>query len=143
MQVQKVSQVKVGALLDLLEHLDLEEKLADQDLKVGHATVFTLILHCHCGKVTDFFSPCCWQQVTEVCRGTTACQASLEKRVNMDSLELDFQAQLVLKVHFRIFNIFLLLEGRPGTAFTAYRFIVHNAVDIHEQGKTEMFHPCL
>lgn len=32
MQAQKVSQVKVGALLDLLEHLDLEEKLAEQDL---------------------------------------------------------------------------------------------------------------
>lgn len=80
--------------------------------------------------------------MTEVCRETAACQASLEKRVIMDSLELDFPAQLVLKVHFRIFKMYLLLEGVPETAFTAYRFIVHNAVDIHEQGKTEMFHPC-
>lgn len=141
-QVQKVSQVKVGALLDLLEHLDPEEKLAEQDLKVGDATVFTLIYTVTVEKSLIFFSPCCWQQVTEVCRETADCQASLEKRVNMDSLELDFQAQLVLKVHFRISKMFLLLEGAPQTAFSAYRLIVHNAVDIHEQGRTEMFHPC-
>lgn len=43
MQVQKVSQDKVIALLDLLEQLGLGEKLAEQDLKVGNTTVFTLI----------------------------------------------------------------------------------------------------
>lgn len=55
MQVQKVSQVKVRALLDLLEHLDLEEKLAEQDLKVGNTTVFTVIYTVTVKKVTDFF----------------------------------------------------------------------------------------
>lgn len=54
-QVQKVSQVKVGALLDLLEQLDLEEKLAEQDLKVGNATVFTLICAVTAEKSLIFF----------------------------------------------------------------------------------------
>lgn len=40
MQVQKVSQVKVQALLALLVHLVLEENLADLDLKVGKNTIF-------------------------------------------------------------------------------------------------------
>lgn len=56
MQVQKVSQVRVRALLDLLEHLDLEEKLAEQDLKVSNATVFTLIHTVTAEKSLIFFT---------------------------------------------------------------------------------------
>lgn len=46
----------------------------------------------------DRVSPRFWQQVTEVCRETPGCQVSQDKRVNMEPLELDFQAQLVQKV---------------------------------------------
>lgn len=56
MQVQKVSLVKVRALLDLLEHLDLEEKLAEQDLKVGTTAVFTLIYTVTVEKSLIFFT---------------------------------------------------------------------------------------
>lgn len=56
MQVQKVSQVKVGALLDLVDYLDLEEKLAEQDLKVGNATLFTLIYTVTAEKALIFFT---------------------------------------------------------------------------------------
>lgn len=58
MQVQKVSQVKVQALLDHLVYLELEENLADLDLKVGkkkHNFLFML----HRLSVTQWRSQLC------------------------------------------------------------------------------------
>lgn len=66
--VQKVSQVKVQAYLALRVYLELKENLAYLDLKV-----------------------------TVVCRETLGCQVSQDKRVNMELLELGFQAQLARK----------------------------------------------
>lgn len=55
-------------LLDRQEYLDHRENLAYLDFKV-----------------------------IEACLETQGCQVSVEPRVNKDPLELDFQAQLVLK----------------------------------------------
>lgn len=84
-QVQKVSQVKVRALLDLLVYLGLEENLADLDLKV-----------------------------TEVYREILGCQVSQDKRVNMELLELDFQAQPVLRESVEFLELLVYKENQEG-----------------------------
>lgn len=100
-----MSQVKVQALLALLVYQEPEENLAGLDLKVGKTTMFFIccvmfasdkmeVPNRNDQKVLTSFC----QQVTEVCKETLGCQVSQEKRVTMERLELDFQAQLVLKV---------------------------------------------
>lgn len=61
MQVQKVSQVKVQALLDHLGYLEQEENLADLDLKVGKKTQFSFYV-AKSSSVTQWRSQLCEKQ---------------------------------------------------------------------------------